>query len=362
MGEPLQNKLTCVGPAFTIGSTTSVTCACPANPVFSAGAALSGGGSSQTVAERALNNVVGAASTSAAASSGGNGHTSVSTAGPQAIAASAPVSVIPSRRKISHVQIHLLGPDNLVIQQPTSPTITSFAHPLDSHHLLQRTPYSGEADGSEHSANSDPSHSSHCPPHTRPGQPSAPSGPGGAGSSSERRSSMTIRIMPLTNGPVVPATSALMARSLMTPAPSLQQGAPTGTSAATSGNGSGSGSGYEETAPLAYVQQQQQQQQQQRNGEVRKCSEVTDPHFQQYHQMLHPAIPMQHSPARSVLNLSSNEGMTSYFTRFREIFLCHLWFTYFCVVGALDKERSVSSIQLYTNTTSDTACWLLRGC
>ena len=112
--------------------------------------------------------------------------------------------------------------------------------------------------------------------------------------------------MPLTNGPAAPATSALMARSLMAPAPSLQQGALTGASAATSGNGSGSGSGNEETAPLAYVQQQQQQQQ--HNGEVRKCSEVTNPHFQQYQEMLHSAAHLQHSPARSVLNLSSNEG------------------------------------------------------
>lgn len=317
VGVPLQNKLTCVGPAFNIGSTTSVTSPSPANPVFSGGSALSGGGSTQTVVERALNITGGAGNVATVGSSGG-GHTPVPTAASPPIATSAPVSVIPSRRKISHVQIHLLGPDNLVVPHPKSPMITSFAHPPDSHNVHQRPQCSAEASGSEHSVNPDQNRVSHFQTvgHRGPTSCSASGDAGGGGSSNERRGSMTIRIMPLTNGPAAPSTASLGTRSMMTTAPSLQQGA----SATTSGTCSVSGSGAEDavsSSPLQPQQQQQQQeqqeQQQQHNGEVRKRSDVTtgSPRFQQYQQMLHPAVPLQHSPARSVFNLSSNEGKTT---------------------------------------------------
>lgn len=119
---------------------------------------------------------------------------------------------------------------------------------------------------------------------------------------------MTIRIMPLTNGPSGPSNASPMARASVTPAPQPQQ---LGASAATSGagSGSGSGSGTDEGAPVQPISNVQQQQELFK-GKLRKRSEYTSP--QQYHQqMLHPAIPMHHSPARSTSNLLSNEGMTS---------------------------------------------------
>lgn len=313
MGEPLQNKLTCVGPAFTIGSTTSVTCPCPANPVFTSG------GSTQTVAERVLSAVgttsAAPASTCSNGGSGaGNGQTSVSMAAAKPVTVSAPVSVIPSRRKISHVQIHLLGPDNLIIPQPTSPTATSFAHPIDSHNLLhQRIQYPADANGSDHNVmklDQNPNCSSLSQIPGRQGAQPLCSASGVIGSTNERRSSMTIRIMPLTNGPSGPSNASPMARASVTPAPPPQQ---LGASAATSGagSGSGSGSGTDEGAPAQPISTVQQQQELLK-GKLRKRSEYTSPRLQQYQQqMLHPAIPMHHSPARSTSNLLSNEGMTS---------------------------------------------------